>query len=280
MFHSEAFLLWALVVTGFLVVFIPTRTAINQYCQDIACYRAAEISVGSGLLEAWPVRLGASFFPIPQGSQIDMLVQLRNSPEFLLLALAAAGIAYIALTRTVMSHEDDEFGRRARLPMALIGAYFASVLFFATLLSALSGGVQDKGVDPSPWRETGFSWIAWAVILAVVLTAVYDQLYERAALVLSLLLVVFVAVTSILNQADMASVNSRSDTRLYNETALLLVNLDDTPEGNARRCAAIQELRDFAPNESELRKMNLIGTYVNSAAENIYGTVFCDPESS
>ncbi len=280
LFHSEAFLLWALVVTGFLVVFIPARAAIVQYCQELSCYRGAELSLGGDAASTWPYRVGASFFPIPQWTQIHLIKRLRAAPEFLLLAATAGGLAYAVLQRTVIERDDDQRGRRPRLPMALIGIYFATVLFFASILSAVSGAVQDKGADISPWRETGFSWIAWAVIIAVVLTALYDWLYDRSALVMSVCLALLMAMTAVVNQADMASVNSRLDTRAYNEVGLLLVNFDDTAEGNEQRCAVVDELRDFSPRESELRKMNLIGTYLDSAAENLYGTVFCDSGSS
>ena len=280
LFHSEAFLLWALVVTGFLVVFIPTRAAIVQYCQELSCYRAAELSLGGEAVSTWPYRVGASFFPVPQWTQIHLIKRLRGAPEFLLLAAAAGGLAFVVLRRTAIESDDDERGRRPRLPMALIGIYFGTVLFFASVLSAVSGGVQDKGASLSPWRETGFSWIAWAVIIAIILTALYDWLYDRSALIMSACLGLLMALTAIVNQADMASVNSRLDTRAYNEIGLLLVNFDNTAEGNAQRCAVIDELRDFAARESEVRKMNLIGTYLDSTAENIYGTVYCDSDSS
>lgn len=280
LFHSEAFLLWALVVTGFLVVFIPTRTAIIQYCRELPCYRAAEISIGSDTVAAFPYRVGASFFPVPQFAQIDLLGRLRGSPEFLLLAAIGAGLAFVALRRTTLERDGEERGRRVRIPMMLVGTYFGAVLFFAALLAAVSGGVQDKGVTYSPWRETGFTWIAWAVILAIVLTILYDRLTSRAALVASVALALLVSLTSIVNQADMATVHARSDTRLYNELGLLIVNFDRTPEGDQERCDVLDGLRDYAANPSELRKMNLIETYLDSAADSIYGTVFCDSGSS
>jgi len=279
LFHSEAFLLWALVSTGFLVVFIPARAAIADYCAEVTCYRAAELSLGMDAVETWPYRVGASFFPVPQWSQIHLVKRLRHAPEFLLLAVTGAGFAFMVLRRMVVEREGDERGRRPRLPMALVGIYFGAVLLLASVLSAVSGGVQDKGADISPWRESGFSWIAWAVILAVVLTALYDWLYDRSALLLSVFLAGSLALTSIVNQVDMASVNARTDTRLYNEVGMLLVNFDNTPEGNADRCDALDGLREFAPSDSELRKMNLIASYVDSAAENIYGTEFCTSDS-
>jgi hypothetical protein len=283
LFHSEAFLLWALVVTGFLVVFIPTRTAINQYCAELSCYRAAELSVGGDAVSTWPLRVGSSFFPIPQWTQVHLLKRIRSAPEFLLLAGVGAAGAWYVIQRLVIQREGDVRGRRPRLPMALVAAYFATVLFFATALSAVSGGVQDRGWDISPWRETGFNWIAWAVILAVVLTAAYDWItrdYPVLVVGITALLAGLMFVTSIVNQADMASVRSRLDSRLYNEAGLLLVSFDNTPEGNERRCEVIQDLRDFAPNASELRKMNLLGEFIDDAAENIYGTIYCETDSS
>lgn len=282
LFHSEAFLLWALVVTGFLVVFIPTRTAINQYCAELSCYRGAEVSVGADAASTLPLRIGASFFPLPQWSQVHLLKRIRGAPEFLLPAVAGAAVVFYTIRRTAIEREEDERGRRPVVPMLLIGIYFATVIFFASALAAISGGVQDKGWEISPWRETGFTWIGWAVVIAVALTALFDYLRDYAVLVaaLSLLLAGLGFMTSIVNQADMASVNRRTDTRLYNQAGLFLVSFDDTPEGNEARCGVIDDLRDFAPNESELRKMNLIGEYLDDAAENIYGVVFCDSDSS
>lgn len=281
LFHSEAFLLWALVSTGFLVVFIPTRTAIVQYCAELSCYRAAELSVGGDAVATWPLRVGSAFFPVPQWTQIHLLKRVRGTPEFLLLAVAAAGLAFFVIRRSVAEGDDDERRRRPKLPMLLTGIYFGIVIFFATALAAVSAGVQDKG-GISPWRESGFSWIGWSVVIAVALTALYDWLRDRPISVMSLSIVValLVAFTSIVNQADMASVRARLDSRLYNEAGLLLVSFDDTPQGNEQRCGVIDDLREFAPNASELRKMNLLGGFLDDAAENIHGTVYCDSGSS
>jgi hypothetical protein len=219
---------------------------------------------------------------LPQWSQIHLLKRIRNAPEFLLLGLAAAGLVFYVIRGLVVERADDERGRTPRLPMLFIGIYFGAVVFFASALSAISAGVQDRGWEISPWRETGFSWIGWAVVIAVALTALYDFLrdYPVAVLSVSILLAVFGFMTSIVNQADMSGVNSRTDTRLYNQVGLLIVNFDDTPEGIEQRCDVLDGLRAFAPNDSELRKMNLIATYVESAANNIYGAEFCDSDSS
>ena len=282
LFHSEAFLLWALVTTGFLVVFVPTRTAISQYCAELSCYRAAEVSIGTDAVSALPMRLGASFFPVPQWSQVHLLGRINGAPEFLLLARAAAGVVLYTIRRTAVEEEGDERGRRPVIPMLLIGIYFATVVFFASALAAISGGVQDKGWEISPWRETGFAWIGWAVVIAVALTALFDYLRDYPVLVvaMSVLLAGLAFMTSIVNQADMANVNRGTDTRLYNQAGLFLVSFDNTPEGNEARCGVVDDLRDFAPNESELRKMNLIGQYLDDAGSNIYGVVFCDSGSS
>jgi hypothetical protein len=282
LFHSEAFLLWALIVTGFLVVFIPTRTAINHYCAELSCYRGAELSLGADAISTWPLRVGSSFFPIPQWSQVHLLKRISSAPEFLLLAVAGAGMAFYVIRKLAIEREGDVRGRRPRLPMLLVGLYFAAVLLFASALSAVSGAVQDSGWEISPWRETGFSWIAWAVVIAVALTALFDWLkyYPILGMSVSVLLALLVLMTSIVNQADMASVRSRLDGRLHNEAGLLLVSFDTNTAGNAQRCDVVEDLRDFAGTASELRKMNLLGDFLDDAAENIYGTIYCDPDSS
>ncbi len=276
LFHSEAFLLWALVVTGFLVVFIPTRASIAQRCAELACYRAAEVSLGADTFTSLPYRLGASFWPVPQWSQLNLLSWVRRAPEFLLPAVVGAGLAFEVLRRTAIERDEDTRGRHPRVPMTLMGIYFVMILFGAATLAALSGGLQDRGADISPWRETGLSWMAWAVILGIALTALYDWLYDRSALVMSACLARALALTSIVNQGDMASVNSRLDTRLQNEAGLLLVNFDNNPEGDEQRCDVIADLVATAVSDSEERKLVLVGTYLDSAADNIYGTVFCE----
>jgi hypothetical protein len=279
MFHSEAFLLWALVVTGFLVVFIPTRAAIVQYCAELSCYRGTELALGSEALSTFPFRAGASFFPVPQWTQFHLVRRLRGSPEFLLLAVVGGWLAYSALTRTAIEYEDDTRGRTPRQPMALLGVYFAAVLLLASTLAAASAAVQDKGADISPWRETGFSWIAWSVVIAIALTALYDWLSDRSATVATACLALLMAITSVVNQADMASVNSREDTRLYNEAGLLLVNFDETATGETQRCAVLEGLMEFAATDSERRKMGLIASYLDTAADSFYGTEFCVSDS-
>lgn len=282
LFHSEAFLLWALVVTGFLVVFIPTRTAIAHYCATLPCYRAAEPSLGADALGTLPLRIGAAFFPIPQWTQAHLLKRIRSAPEFLLLALIAAGLVLLVLRRLAFERSDDVRGRRPRLPMLLIGVYFAMVVLLGSAIAAASAGVQDRGWEISPWRETGFTWIGWSVVIAIALTVVFDAARARPWLVLALavLLALEVGVSSIVNQADMASVRRRLDTRLYNEAGLLLVNFDQTPQGDAARCQVLDDLRYFAPNASELRKMNLLASFLDDAAENNYGAVFCESDSA
>lgn len=282
LFHSEAFLLWALVSTGFLVVFIPTRTAINQYCAELSCYRGADLALGADALSTWPLRVGASFFPIPQWTQVHLLGRVNETPEFLLLGFASAGVVFHVIRRLVVEKDGDERGRRPRMAMLLIGIYFGAVIFFASALAALSGGVQDKGWDISPWRETGFAWIGWAVVLAVALTALYDYLRDFPALVttLSVVLAGLALMTAVVNQADMATVNNLTETRLYNQVGLFVVQFDDTEEGNIARCDAIDGLRDYAPNESELRKMDLIGDFLDDTTESLHGVVFCDSDSS
>ena len=282
LFHSEAFLLWALVVTGFIVVFVPSRAAIADYCARLSCYRAAELSLGGDAVSTWPVRAGASFFPIPLGVRSDRLIRIRNVPEFLLLGVASAGLVWYVIRRHVVERDDDVLGRTPRLPMLLLGAYFGAVVLMGTMVSTVSAGVQDKGWDISPWRESGFTWVGWAVILAIALTVLFHALRDHPGLVtlVSIGLAAIMFVTSVVNQADIERVRSTLDGRLYNEAGLLLVNFDDTPEGNAQRCGVLADLRDFAPNDSELWKMRRLGNYLDDAADNIYGVIYCDPGSS
>lgn len=282
LFHSEAFLLWALVVTGFLVVFIPTRIAIAQHCAIVQCYRGAELSLGADAIGTWTLRAGAAFFPVAQWSQYALLKRIRHAPEFLLLALAAAAFAYSVIRRALSERPEEEVRRRPRLPMLLVGVYFAVVVALGASLAAVSAAVQDKGWDISPWRETGFTWIGWSVVIAVTLVALFDAVRFRDWMVtgLSAILVVSAAVTSLVNQADMATINARPDTRLYNEVGLLVVNFDKTPESESARCTVLENLRDFAPNETELHKMNLLSRYLDATATNLYGVVFCESDSA
>lgn len=279
--RSEAFLLWVFVVIGFLIVFIPTRIAIIRYCAELPCYRAAEVSLGWNVVPMLLGRIGASFFPLLQFVQLNLLRRLRGVPELLFLGILTPGVVLWALGRLVIPRGAEKATADSRRSVVLAGGYFVGVVVVGSSLAAISGSVQDKGFDLSPWRDTGFGWIGWAVVLAAILTLLLESIrYSRGlAIVLSTLLAVLAIVTSIQNQVDMVNSNARIDTRLYNEAGLLLVNFDDSAEGNIQRCGVIDGLRDFAPNESELRKMNLIGEHLDVAAENIHDVVYCDPGS-
>ena len=148
----------------------------------------------------------------------------------------------------------------------------------ASFLAAISSGLQAKGFNPAPWRETGFGWIAWSVVISVGLALVLERVSARAWLAFGLAIVgvVFVAVT-VVNREDMRRVGIDEEGILHITAGRQLI--DFSLEDNDLRCATMDGLRAVAVTDGEVRKMDLIEEYLDQSALNFYGVVFCDSDS-
>lgn len=278
--RTSAFGNWLALTAGFAAVFLPTRYVIAAHCATVDCYQAATPSFGLRLLELLPFRIGASFTPVPLLAQFDVIERALLRPSLILLeavivAFIAGGVLVARLRSVGESGRDVTPKVGEFLPLV---AYFGVVIVLAALLASISTGLQEKGLRPTPWRETGFGWVAWSVILTVGFALAWRR--RPGARVRSTLVAIVgltVLVTTLINLSDMRKVDASPEGMLHIEAGRLLADFDPGPVGNQRRCEVVDGLRALAGSDSELRKMNLVGTFLDAAAENNYGELFCDP---
>jgi hypothetical protein len=280
-----AFRIWILMLIGFAVVFLPARFFIAHYCSSGGCYDAAAPAIGGRFFALLPFRIGSAFAPVGLLAQVRGVFRLMTHPSAALAISFLVGVmaASVLATEWHLSGRNADIARvgdrptpRTVTPVAL---YYAIVILLGAAISAISSGLQEKGLNPAPWRETGFGWVAWAVLISLALAVVAERLTTTPWLVAGLVLFVLTfTATTVINREDMRRVGLDEEGMLHIRAGQQLVDFD--PTGNASRCATIAGLRDVAVNESELRKMNLVATYLDAAAQNNYGTLFCDPASS
>jgi hypothetical protein len=282
--RSHAFQLWVAMAVGFAVVFLPARFFIARYCASGGCYDAASPSFGADFVGLLPFRIGSAFAPVGLLAQLRGVVYQMTRPSAALLisltVAALAGALLVLAWRGAGESEDHEraggVGPARFLPIA---SYYSIVILLGAVMSAASSGLQAKGFNPAPWRETGFGWIAWAVLVSVGLAILSGVLKARAWPIVGLVLMVLTfTATTVINREDMRRVAEDPEGMFHITAGWQLA--DFNPEGNAARCATIAGLREVAGPASELRKINLEADYLDAAAMNNYGVLFCDPDDS
>lgn len=278
---SGVFRSWLALSVGFLAVFIPTRTAITLYCRDLPCYRATEPAVGLDFLSVLPSRALAGFFPVTVGGDHPYLTRAPHvSPEYLAIGFLVAVIAGVWLWRTIRPHgaPPDERRLSSGTFAGPLGLYLGVMLVLASSLGALSSAVQDSGFVLNPWRETAFVWVAWSGLFGLGAALLLERLRGRRwAAVLAVALIAGMVVPSIVvNYRNMERVRLQTVGRLHIEAGTLLVNFDRTPEGNTNRCDVIDGLAVVGPSGSEARKAALVADFLDVAARNHWGKLYCD----
>ncbi len=280
--HEYAFRMWVFMTAGFGVVFLPARFFIARYCAAGGCYDAAVPSFGGGFFALLPLRIGSAFAPVGLVAQFREVLRLMTRPSGALLisfgiAVIAVGLLVIAW-RTVPGERDRSGPPASMRTVGPIAVYYSVVILLGAVLSAASTGLQEKGLNPAPWRETGFGWIAWAVLISVGLAVVTEVLRSRMWLLIgSVLFVLTITATTVINSEDMRRVGLDAEGSLHIQAGWQLVDFDSS--ANTERCATVDGLRDLAVNDNELRKMKLVAAYLDDAAQNHYGQLFCEPSS-
>lgn len=282
--RSFAARLWAAMSLGFAVVFIPVRVIIANSCAAGACYQAATPRLGGDFFAILPFRIGSAFVPVGLIARFRVLQRglVRHSWD-LVFALGVAVLAVAVLVIGWRAIQDgqprgDRDGRLAVRAVVPLATYYSAVILLASVLAATSSGLQDKGLNPAPWRETGFGWIAWAVLIALVLAVALEQLRGRPWLMIGVALVALaVSATTLVDREDMRRVGRDPEGMLHVAAGWQLVDFD--PADNASRCETIDGLREVAASDSERRKMGLVAEYLDATATNNFGMVFCDDSS-
>jgi hypothetical protein len=282
--HRFALRLWAALAAGFTVVFVPARLFISHYCATLSCYEAASPAVGADFFLLLPFRIGSAFAPVGLLAQFERLWRMMTRPSAALLISYGVGVVAVVVLGLSWRSERPKpgevplgpgAGARIAAPAAV---YYGIVILLGAVLSAISSGLQAKGFNPAPWRETGFGWIAWAVLISLVLAVLVERLDSRAWYAVGLaLFLLTITSTTVINREDMRRVALDEEGILHITAGRQLADFD--PEANDSRCETIAGLRELAGSESELRKMGLVATFLDAAAMNNYGMVFCDDSS-
>jgi hypothetical protein len=268
---------WTGLAAGFLLVAVPARLAIAVTCREVVCYQAAQPAFGVDLAVSWPVRVLAGFFPVLQLGQFESAARaLLTNRHVWGLAVLAAGAAAVILARSW----SGTFAKFQPAPwLRFVAVYFSAVLLLGAGLSATSATIQSRGFDLSPWREMGFTWTGWAVLLATgVAWLVAGRNGRLLRLGLGVLLVGGVFLASVQNQADMNRIRAEPENRIHHQIALMLVHFDRSPEGNRARCLLIDDLIDLFEEGTQRNQMVFLAGLVDQVALNHYGEPFCaDP---
>lgn len=278
-----AFRMWVFMTAGFGMVFLPARFFIARYCAAGGCYDAAVASFGGDFFALLPLRIGSAFAPVGLLAQFQAVVRLMTRPSGVLLisfAVAVISVGLLAIAWRTVPAVQDGGGRRPAILLTAgpITIYYSVVILLGAVLSAASTGLQGKGLNPAPWRETGFGLIAWAVLISVGLAVATEVLRSRMWLLIgSILFVLTITATTVINRDDMRRVGLDAEGALHIEAGWQLVGFESS--ANTERCATIDGLRDLAVDDNELRKINLVAAYLDDAAENHYGRLFCDRAS-
>ena len=269
---------WLMITGGFLVVFIPIRVVIARICSNGGCYQAAAPGFTLDLLEVWPRRLLSGAFPVMQYNQRDLVADaLRANKDLFVIGLMAAAFASWLLWRS-WAIEREAVPSRHNGWMGAAALYFGVVLVLATGLASLSREVQQQDLGLTPWRESGFSWVAWTGLVAVVVTVAIQRLSHLPQVGLAVVLVAAVLMASVQNQADMLTVRSQPEGRLHNQIAASLADFDRSDRGNMHRCAITNELLAFP--EAEPNRFPFLVGLLDAVAINHYGLPFCSPSEA
>ncbi|HKX74849.1 MAG TPA: hypothetical protein VJR05_05605, partial [Acidimicrobiia bacterium] len=151
--------------------------------------------------------------------------------------------------------------------------YSIVIIILAALLSSLSLAVQQGELGLRPWRESGFGWVGWSVLLALISATLLTRPERLLRLLTGGVLIVGVFLAAVQNQTDLARERSDPEARLHNQVATLLVDFDPTESGNAQRCQVAGQLLAL-PNADSNRMPFLVGL-LDAVATNHYGTSFC-----
>ena len=268
---SPALKAWLAMVGGFVAVFVPVRILISRACADGACYDAAQPVFGAGLSDAWPQRLLAGAFPLLQAQQWEQTrLALTRDRSAILLGMVAALAAFLILRRAWREPPEGESLRRA-WQAGLV--YSVAIIILAALLSSLSLAVQQGDLGLRPWRETGFSWVGWSMLLALVSAGWLTRPERPLRLLTGGVLIVGVFLAAVQNQTDLARERSDPEARLHNQVATLLVDFDPTESGNAQRCQVTGQL--LALPDADSNRMPFLVGLLDAVATNHYRTSFC-----
>jgi hypothetical protein len=266
--QKAAALIWLWL--GFVPVFVAVRLVIRGYCAAGECYRGSDLAVGPHAAEAVPVRVLAWLPPLMWQSATMNGRHPWPIGAVTLIALLVLGTMAVRTVRDLPRLMPAS--RRAALAVALTG--LAAVVLAATM-GALNADVQAvvlKHRWGQGWRDTAVTTTAGALVLAGLLQTVV----RRRIAVLVVLLALSAVVSTAANKSYRDQLGPREPQRLANQVALEMADFDDSPAGDARRCALRAEFRTlYATSAFSLKRFD---QSLDVAAEQQAGVRFCTHE--
>jgi hypothetical protein len=270
-----AVLLWA----GFLPVFLPVRFLIHRACSAGDCYRNSDVAFGPDVATALANRVTAWLPPLQWGQALRGI----DRPG---VTVVVAAVLVFALLAARLLAELPGLPRPDRRQAAGLAAAGLAVLVLGALLGSLNTQVQAVAANGRwgiGWRDSGLTAAGGALGLAGLLGLAGRVAVARLALAGFALAA---AGSAAANHAFAAAANRTPSALVTNAIATEIVQFDDTPAGDARRCALRDRYVEVFPagEYSRFAAGELPGTRssvdrmtvtTDMATEQMYGRPFC-----
>ena len=293
---------WVAQAAGFAAVFVPIRIAIAFQCSDGGCYEGSDLSLSADAFStAWP-RLLTGFPAIGWHFNEDLArsagveLGLADLAANALLALVVVGIVVLAAAAAWQRPVPDTLGTLHGCEAAAgegtgsSGRLAGVLLLLGGSLAVLSASVagltawaqQRQPPVGQAWRETLLTQVAWSLVIAAGLAVLDLALRGRATnrIVRGLVAATLALAMSMTLLANwrFAEISRRDpDAVLTSLVSLSAVNMDDTPGGNAVRCALIDAYAEATIGQPAWTAGQAIGENLNDLTLERRGVPFCDP---
>ena len=300
---------WAAHAVGFVTVFVPVRIAIAIQCSGGACYDGADLNLSADAASTALPRLLTGFPPVGWDFNADLASSATADLGFadlggnalialLVIAIGALAVAAARMRTGSAAHDADprlaeptsDQAPAAQPPPASSGRLAAALLGLGAFMAVLSASVagltawaqQRQPPVGQAWRETLLTQVAWSLVIAAGLAVLDLALRGRAPnrIVRGLVAVVLALAMSLTLLANwrFAEVSRRDPVAVLTSlVSLSAVNLDDTPGGNAVRCALISAYTEATAGQPSWTAGQAIGENLNDLTLERLGIPFCDP---
>jgi hypothetical protein len=238
---------------GFAAVFVPVRLLIARLCADASCYAQSAIDLSPDSLGLLVQRVTSWFPPtawsVATGSGSGRWYLTGN------LVLVATGALAVVVTVQLLRTRRDAPRLTAAVAVALLLAGIALTVL-PGIIGAISegrlGDWREGAIRPGAgWRDTPLILAGSALALAGIVELLAGWLPRSvvrpagvaAATVLSAALVG----TLLANDTFATRDATREEPNLHHRIAAAVVSFDRSPEGDARRCALLEEFTELRP---------------------------------
>ena len=285
---------WLAHAAGFAAVFVPVRVAIALQCADGTCYNGADLSLSVDALRTALPRLLTGFPPVGWLFNADLARSAAAEITFADLganALMTVVMAAIAVTAASAARRrpaaeplpaECPRGGPARLAAALAGLGIAMAALSASVAGLTAWAQQRQLPVGQAWRETLLTQVAWSLVIAACLAALDAVVRDRSARrilrgAVAGALAVAMSLTLLANWRFAEASRRSPDAVLAGLVSLSAVNIDNTPGGNAVRCALIAAYAEATAGQPPWTAGEAVGQNLNDLTLKRRGFPYCDP---